>query len=267
MVGGDQIHLVIDVQPNAKLSIVTQGHTKIFKSPSHDIVTRQQLRVNIAAGAGVCLLPDPVQPFGGSVYEQSQIFALEERASLCLLDWVSAGRTARGEDWDLSAWSGRNEIWAAPTAGVKARLLLRDNVLLEGDGPDTKGKLLMKKMHGLGIFGTMFLKGPMVEALAAFFMAEFSALPRIGARDFRSQEKIDKDSGIVLSKQESWRRTRLKQEQESGLLWSAAKVRGCAVIKFGAHTVEGGRTWISSMLKEEGSIETHFGEDSLMCVR
>lgn len=267
LVGGDQVHLVVDVQPNARLSIVTQGHTKIFKSPSRNVITRQQLQVNVEAGAGICLLPDPVQPFGGSVYEQSQRFTLEEGASLCLLDWVSAGRTARGEDWDLRAWSGRNEVWTAPKIGGKARLLLRDNVLLEGDITGAQEKFLKKKMHGLGLFGTLILKGPLVESLAAFFMAEFSALPRIGARDFRSQDKVERDSGIVLSEQESWRRTRLKREKEDSLLWSAAKVRGCTVVKFGARTVEGGRTWIGSMLKEEGSTEEHFGEDSLMCVR
>ena len=267
LVGGDQVHLAIDIQANAKLSIVTQGHTKIFKSPARDVVTRQQLRVNVEAGAGVCLLPDPVQPFGGSVYEQSQIFKLQDGASVCLLDWVSAGRTARGEDWDLSAWNGRNEIWAAPRADEKARLLLRDNVMLEGNLSGMQEKVLKEKMHSLGLFGTLILKGPLVETLATFFTAEFSLLPRIGARDFRSQDKVDKDSGNILSNQESWRHTRLKQEKEDGLLWSAAKVRGCTVVKFGARTVEGGRNWIGSMLKEEGCIETHFGEDSVMCVR
>lgn len=63
LVGGDQVHLKIDVNPNAKLSIVTQGHTKIFKSPTRDVITRQTLQVTIEDGASVCLLPDPVQPF------------------------------------------------------------------------------------------------------------------------------------------------------------------------------------------------------------
>ena len=267
LVGGDQVHLIIDVQPNARLSVVTQGHTKIFKSPSSDVVTRQRLRMNIDVGAGVCLLPDPVQPFGGSVYEQSQIFTMHDGASLCLLDWVSAGRIARGEEWALGAWSGRNEVWAVRKAGGKARLLLRDNVLLDGDKPDTEEKCLKDRMHGLGLYGTLILKGPIVDPLSAFFMTEFLALPRIGARDFRSQEKVDSESAVVLSERDSWRRKRVKREKEDGLLWSAAKVRGCTVIKFGACTVEGGRTWIGSMLKEEGTIETHFGEHSLICVR
>lgn len=266
LVGGDQVHLKIEVQPNAKLSIVTQGHTKIFKSPSRDVVTRQQLNVLIKAGAGVCLLPDPVQPFYGSVYEQSQIFTLQEGASLCLLDWVSAGRTARGEDWNLRAWSGRNEVWAAETADHKARLLLRDNVILEGDLPGTTDKQLKKKMQGLGIFGTLVLRGPMVQALAEFFIAEFTSLPRIGSRDFRSQYDLEKDNVTISSRQEQWRKSRLLQEENNSLLWSAARIRGCTVIKFGSQTVEGARNWVGSMIREEGTLEEQFGSDALMCI-
>ncbi|KAI9052182.1 hypothetical protein LZ554_003542 [Drepanopeziza brunnea f. sp. 'monogermtubi'] len=262
LVGGDQVHLVIDVKPEARLSIVTQGHTKIFKCPSRDVVTRQQLEVTIGTGAAVCLLPDPVQPFESSIYEQSQKFCIAEGGNLCLLDWVSEGRTARGEDWDLGAWSGRNEVWTMGTDQKRPRLLLRDNVILEGDAPGAVEKHLRKKMHALGIFGTLILRGPLMESLANFFLSEFSALPRIGARDFRSQEKVDRDSGAIVSKHESWRASRLTQEMSDGVLWSAARIRGCTVIKFGARTVEGGRNWIGSVIKEEGSIPEEFGDDS-----
>ena len=274
LVGGDSINLTIDVLPKAKLSIATQGHTKIFKSASRAVVSRQHLRTSLRAGAAVCVLPDPVQPFAGSVYEQVQVFVLAPAASLCLLDWVSAGRTARGEDWDLWEWSGRNEVWAAAVAGQegeeekkKERLLLRDKVVLEGDRDGLKGMALKERMSGLGVFGTLVLKGPLVESLAEFFVEEFTALPRIGAQDFRSQETKDIDTGVALAPREIWRRARLEQEKEDGLLWSAARVRGCTVVKFGARAVEGGRTWIGSMIGEEGSVEQHFGEAALMCVR
>jgi urease accessory protein len=267
LVGGDKIHLTIDVKPEARLSIVTQGHTKIFKSPTLDVITRQRLDVTLRDGAALCLLPDPVQPFESSVYEQSQTFILAKTASLCLLDWVSAGRTARGEDWDLRAWRGRNEVWAAVEPGEKPRLLLRDNVILEGEHSGSKGQELRKKMQNMGIFGTLVLKGPLVESLAAFFLTEFATLPRIGARDFRSQEKMDKDNEITLSQGEEWGQSRLKQEKADDVLWSAAKVRGCTVVKFGARTVEGGRTWIGSMLKQNGSVSQLFGDESTMCVR
>lgn len=261
LVGGDQLHLTITVQPGARLSLATQGHTKIFKSAAREITTRQLLHVSIHAAAAVCLLPDPVQPFAGSVYEQAQVFTLAASASLCVLDWVSAGRTARGEDWDLWALSGRNEIWAA------GRLLLRDRVILDGDGTGVQEKTLKGRMSGLGVFGTLVLKGPLVEGLAGFFVEEFAALPRIGVQDFRSREKLEQDRGVLRTARELWRERRLERETEDGLLWSAARVRGCTVVKFGARTVEGGRSWVGSMLLEEGSVEREFGEPSLMCIR
>lgn len=267
LVGGDQVHLKVDVKPKSKLSIVTQGHTKIFKSPTRHVVTRQRLDITVHDGAAVCLLPDPVQPFEDSVYEQSQKFYVAETGSLCLLDWVSAGRTARGEDWDLRYWSGRNEIWSTSGSNRKPRLLLRDNVILEREALDGSIRDLKGKMNGMGIFGTLIFRGPATDKLSAFFLSEFAALPRIGARDFRSQDRKDKDNQIAVSTHESWRNSRLAQEKEDGLLWSAAKVRGCTVIKFGARTVEGGRNWVGGMLKEDGSVVAYFGGDAIMCVQ
>ncbi|KAH8600071.1 urease accessory protein-like protein UreD [Bisporella sp. PMI_857] len=264
LVGGDHINLTIEVRPNAKLSIVTQGHTKVFKSPSRDVVTRQQLRVHIKKGAAVCMLPDPVQPFAGSVYEQLQTFFVDEAASLCLLDWVSEGRTARGEDWDLGAWIGRNEIWAT---GEKPKLLLRDKVMLEGGSPTNRGQSLKNRMQDLAIFGTLILRGPLVKTLSSFFLSEFAAMPRLKAQDFRSQARIDRDSKTQPSKHKLWRKNRLQYEKEYGVLWSAANIRGCTVVKFGSRAVEGARVWLGTMIKEEGSIEKHFGDDAVMCVK
>jgi urease accessory protein len=180
---------------------------------------------------------------------------------------VYAGRTARGEFWDFWSWKGRNEVWATKQVGEKPRLLLRDNVILEWPSIEAKAGNIKKKMHGLDVFGTLVLRGPNVESIAAFFLTEFAALPRIGARDFRSQDMKDMDSTIVLVHREAWRKARLEQDLADGVLWSAAKVRGCTVVKFGARTAEGARLWIGGMLKEEGSISQCFGEDAMMCVR
>lgn len=269
--GGDTVALRITVGRRSKLSVVTQGHTKIFKSASADIVTRQKLDVVVEDGAALCLLPDPVQPFADSVYEQTQIFRLQgESASLCLLDWVTQGRSARGEDWDLTRWFGRNEVWwsAAASGTDKGRLLIRDSVKLDATASlSDVVKDLRDTMHGNGLFGTLILRGPLVKALGAFFLAEFAALPRIGARDWRSDEAKKKEDGQTQEPHEAWRAQRLQLEREEEILWSAAKIRGCVVVKFGAATVEGGRRWIGSMLMREGSVGQHFGDQALMCVR
>lgn len=284
LVGGDTVNLTIEVQRDARLSIVTQGHTKIFKSATADIVTRQTLNVTIEDGAALCLLPDPVQPFAESVYEQTQIFRLRgPGASLFLLDWVTQGRCARGEDWDLVRWVGRNEVWwchgdtAITTTTAKGpgsgsgsgRLLVRDAVKLDGRASlSAAARDLRATMHGLGIFGTLILRGPLTRSLGEFFVAEFAALPRIGARDWRiedakqpAEDEEARDPHLV------WREERLETERREKVLWSAASVRGCVVVKFGAATVEAGKLWIGSMLAKEGGVEEHFGDQALMCVR
>lgn len=265
------------MQPGSKLSIVTQGHTKIFKSPSPKIVTRQNLDVLVQDDAALCLLPDPVQPFAESVYEQTQIFRLQgENASLCLLDWVTQGRSARGEDWDLVRWTGRNEIWWSADAEGRGRLLVRDTVKLDSTASLKSPiiKELRDTMHGTGIFGTLVLRGPLMRDLGAFFLAEFAAMPRIGARDWRSDEvkKAQEAQQLNVGEQtlnslESWRATRLRLEQDERILWSAANVRGCVVVKFGSVTVEGGRMWIGTMLARQGGIAEQFGDQALMCVK
>lgn len=276
LVGGDTVSLNITVGHHSKLSVVTQGHTKIFKSATPDITTRQNLDVVIEDGAGLCLLPDPVQPFAESVYEQTQVFCLRgEGASLCLLDWVTQGRSARGEDWDLVRWFGRNEVWwtaassASASVADKGRLLVRDAVKLDNQTPLSHVvRELKDTMHGMGIFGTLILRGPLVKALGAFFLAEFAALPRMGARDWGSEEAKSGDrQNDRVDPHEVWRAERLKLEQNDKVFWAAANVRGCVVVKFGAASVEAGRVWVSSMLVKEGSIAKHFGDQALMCVR
>ena len=45
LVGGDSVKLGIEIRAGASLSLVTQGHTKIFKSPSPEVVTSQTMTV------------------------------------------------------------------------------------------------------------------------------------------------------------------------------------------------------------------------------
>ena len=267
LVGGDQVNLAIEVSPNAKLSLVTQGHTKVFKSASPDIATRQNLTIKVRDKAAICLLPDPVQPFKDSVYEQVQVFTVDETASVCLLDWVTQGRSARGENWSFVRWHGRNEIWQASKGeGCKDRLLMRDAVKLHGQDQLLAGKPLKDVMHQQAVFGTLILRGDLMSSLASFFLSEFAALPRLGARGFKPS-KPPGPEGSPEAELEQWRTLRLAMEKEDGILWCAASVRGCVIVKFGAGSVEGGRNWVGSMISKEGSIAANFGEEALFCVQ
>ncbi|KAI4167091.1 MAG: hypothetical protein LQ343_007495 [Gyalolechia ehrenbergii] len=291
LVSGDHISLSITLSPSTRLTIATQGSTKIFRPPplppsTLPQLTRQDLRVNIGAHAALWLAPDPCQPFAHSRYAQSQIFELDVRggASLGLVDWLCEGRSARGEKWACESWRGRNEVWdvTAPTSQVsnyetavakgeetennrKKCLLLRDNIILSP--PD-----ISSRVDGLGIFGTVILVGPLLSSLAQFFISEFKALPRIGARDWSSGKSQESSADpIVVETEEQrrarWCKRRQEREKRDGVLWTAASVRGAVVVKFGAREVEGAKVWLGDMLMEEGTTTREFGPGGLMCVK
>jgi hypothetical protein len=107
------------------------------------------------------------------------------------------------------------------------------------------------------------------KKLGDFFLAEFDALPRLGARDWRSDEARARGEAMEdqLSRHEKWRAERLAMESKTKLLWSAAKVRGCVVVKFGASAVEASREWLGGMLRNEGSILDTFGDHAMLCLK
>ena len=251
LVAGDTIDLDIKLASSTRLILLTQGSTKIFKSPSPGLVSTQATNVTLAPGAALCYLPDPVQPFAQSAFTQRQAYNVQPGASLCALDWVCRGRAARGEDWNMSNYESRNDVWA------ERRLLLRDNLVLRGKGEAG----FADQMHGLGVYGTLILHGPAFEKLADWFRDEFKAIPRIGGR------RWDGDEPEKMGEKETWRAVRRRGEAEDGLLWTVATLRGCTVGKFGTRDVEGGKKWLRVMLEEEGSVVRHFGARALLCLK
>lgn len=237
------------------------------------------MNVRVEGGAGLVYLPDPVQPFARSMFAQEQVFDMvaageggevrEKRGSLCVLDWVSCGRAARGENWGFWRYGSRNEIYLVEDEGEKEkearakRLLLRDNLVLDVGAEEQDVGSIAARMDGMGVFGTLILYGPLFERLGRFFMAEFKRLPRIGGSKWDSGSGDEEE----VTEAEVRRVVRHRQETADGLLWSAASVRGCVVVKFGAREVEGGRKWVRTMLETEGSVVEQFGERSLMCLR
>lgn len=288
LVAGDVIRLTIQLAPTTRLILLTQGSTKIFKSPSPSTVSKQSLIVDLQPGSALCYLPDPVQPFEGSCFVQEQIYNIIQApedaasASLCVLDWVSQGRAARGENWRIWKYESRNEVYLSSAMvqnepGKKRRLLLRDNITLEGPSSTTTCDLpvFAPRLDKLGVFGTLILYGPAVSSLATFFMDEFKALPRIGAKKWHTEEsesesESEKQTDEAEAKRKATqgrRAKRQRQETKDDLLWTASNIRGFVLVKFGAREVEGIKRWLHGMLKEERSIELEFGERALMCLK
>lgn len=249
LVAGDRVDLNIGVRPKSRLALLTQGSTKVYKTLCKSIRSYQNLTVTVEAEAALLLLPDPVQPFKDSSYEQCQIFNVHHSlSSILVLDWLSGGRTARGEAWEFFGWKGRIEIWSLPDLekGTKKKLLVRDSLVLD-ETSSTKPNY-SDEMDDLGVFGTLIIRGPMFRALGDLFLAEFSRLPRIRANG-KNHEQVDLQSG------------------ESVKTWTAASVRGSVIVKFGSRDVDSARRWLRDMLLRDGTVGEEFGERSLLCLQ
>lgn len=309
LLAGDCINLKICLDPCTRLVAATQGSTRVYKTPvsppnghlkdqalsfsehrassfsnTHPVqnlprgfTSRQDLCVRICRGAGFWLAPDPIQPFAGSLYAQTQIFEAEKGASVGVIDWVTEGRRARGESWAMAGWKGRNEIWGIIPAqtsegGQQATprkerriLIVRDNVILEPDGVNNNGGI-SALVANAGVFGTLLLYGPLFASLSCFFLEEFTSLPRIGERTWNDSN--GRESADLLSARQRWKKDRIEREKADGVLWTAAMVRGgVTVVKFSAREVEGARVWMGGILREEGSVGRDFGEGGLMFLR
>jgi urease accessory protein len=259
IVAGDSIDLDVKLESRTRLILLTQGSTKIFKTPSPELVSRQHMNIHLTQDSALVYLPDPVQPFAHTAFSQSQIYHLKkEQGNLCVCDWVTSGRSARGENWDIYEYKSRNEVWTVDDAG-KSRLLLRDNLILDKHGKT--GLQLSSRMDNYSVFGTLIIRGPVFSSLSRFFMDEFEALPRIGGRNWGDVVQPE------LQAHEQRRYDRQQREKMDGLVWSAANVRGFVLVKFASREVEGSRNWLRDMIKEEGSLLDTFGERAILCLK
>lgn len=259
IVAGDAIDLHVRLDSRTWLVLLTQGSTKIFKTPDPELISRQHMIVHLKNKSALLYLPDPVQPFAQTAFAQSQTYHLDDgQGSLCVCDWVTSGRSARGENWDIYEYKSRNEVWTTDASGKK-RLLLRDNLILDKHG--RTDMQLYARMDNYSVFGTLILRGPVFSSLSRFFLDEFQALPRIGGRHW------DDTKDMELTPREERRAQRQQREIRDGLIWSAADVRGFVLVKFASRAVEGSRKWLRDMIQEDGSVLDGFGERALLCLK
>jgi urease accessory protein len=167
LVAGDQTRLDLRIGEGARCFIGTQASTKIYRNPSRRPCTHAT-RATLETGSLLVFAPDPVQPFAGSTYEQRQEFRLAPDAGLALVDWFSAGRTARGERWEFDRFQSRNEVFAADD-----RTFL-DSILLDS----SEGSL--HSLHRTGrfnCFALLLLIGAPLKNVATKMVEEISARP------------------------------------------------------------------------------------------
>jgi urease accessory protein len=116
------------------------------------------MTATVGDGALLAVLPDPLTCFADAVYAQRQTFNLAAGASLILLDWITCGRSARGERWAFTRCELANEVF---TGGKQ---ILFDRLSLDpSDGP-VAGAM---RTGGFDCLATVVMLGPQCQPHAA----------------------------------------------------------------------------------------------------
>ncbi len=100
-VGGDVLELEIALDEGARVLWTTQGATKVYKSLGEPVVSTT--RIEMGSGSGLELLPDPIIPYGDSIYAQETRISMAEGAKLLYGESLYHGRVASGEHFDYTS--------------------------------------------------------------------------------------------------------------------------------------------------------------------
>jgi urease accessory protein len=153
LLGGDAVHLQIDVGNGAAALLQTQASTKVYRSPRG---ASSKLEARVGAGGQLLVMPDPVVCFAGAAFEQAQQVDVQAGGSLVLMDWITAGRRASGERWAFDRYASRLSVDYA------GRAVLRDALLLSpAEGP------LANRMGRFNCVCAIVIVGDAVQAQAA----------------------------------------------------------------------------------------------------
>lgn len=179
LVAGDDIGLKFTVRRDAALVLTTQASTKVYKSRSPGrsaqgedgaaghLVCHQTLAANVESGALLAIVPHAVTCFADARYKQRQVVRMEEGANLILVDWLTSGRVARGEEWAFESYETTNDVL------LDDQLLVREAVRLSvHDGTPT----IAEKMRGYNAMATILVVGPDVLAHARAILEGISKL-------------------------------------------------------------------------------------------
>jgi urease accessory protein len=123
LVAGDETHLSLSLGRGTRCFLGTQASTKIYRNPLARPCS-QSLTARLEPDSFLALMPDPIQAFAGSSYQQNQQFHLAPGANLVLVDWLTSGRAARGERWAFTRLHSRNEVFVGGERSILDSLLL-----------------------------------------------------------------------------------------------------------------------------------------------
>jgi urease accessory protein len=164
LVAGDRLALDCAIGAGATAVIGTQATTKVYRTDAL-VPAQSRLHASVGAGAVLALLPDAASCFAGARFLTQTQVDLHQSGSLLLLDWLTAGRAARGERWAFSDYRSRIRV------AVDGRLRWRESLHLCG------GPALAARMGATHVLANLLVAGPAMRHCSSALLAQVAALP------------------------------------------------------------------------------------------
>ncbi|MBV9155927.1 MAG: urease accessory protein UreD [Acidobacteriaceae bacterium] len=105
ILSGDSLYLSIEAGPGTCVQITSVGATKIHRARCNSSPSKVCTSIRVGDGAMLEYLPDATIPFGGSRFHQCAVVTLGSNAGLVWWEILSAGRVAKGEEFEFEVFS------------------------------------------------------------------------------------------------------------------------------------------------------------------
>lgn len=69
-------------------------------------------QATVGKNALLAVIPDPVTCFSTARYSQKQLFRVHADSNLVVVDWITSGRHASGEQWEFDLYMSKNHIYS-----------------------------------------------------------------------------------------------------------------------------------------------------------
>ncbi|GHI01527.1 urease accessory protein UreD [Neobacillus kokaensis] len=143
---GDRYQMKINLAENAKLTLTTQGATKVYKTPKQ--YAYQESEIILQAGSYLEYFPDPLIAYQNAHFKQKNVIRMDSTATLLYSDIITPGWSPEGEHFSYKTVQLLNEIY------VDGELVVYDHLKLKPSVQKIGG---LGFMEGFTHLGSMFI--------------------------------------------------------------------------------------------------------------
>ncbi|EHJ09045.1 urease accessory protein UreD [Staphylococcus simiae] len=149
---GDRYRMNVNVDDNAKVTLTSQGATKIYKTPNDRV--EQYQTFTLKDNAYMEYVADPIIAYENSNFYQHNTFNLSSSSSLFYTDIITPGYSKEDKDFSYNYMHLVNEIY------IDNELVTFDNLLLE---PAKQSISDVGYMEGYSHYGSAYFIHPDVN--------------------------------------------------------------------------------------------------------